>query len=835
MEKKPITAINQDLDIGLLLMMFRKNIWYIFLLFSIISLSVFFYLRYTHPIFESESMIQLTEQENDYLKSGAGDNPFKQNLASEIELLRSPVFLQYVVDVMPLQITFFSRGAVLKTDNYNRAPYSVELIEVLDPEVFGRKIAVSFEAESYGLAFDVNEDRLFYRADYGDVLNTPYFSLILNLSEGANYARFADEFYFEINNPAVLVSKYLKNLSITVQNEAARTISIAHTDVNPYRASDIVNAVAREFEYFTLKNRNESANQVLLYIDATLEIVQEALAKSDSALNDFKRRHGLDIIVDETGKAKFVEKEIANIQKLQDERYKFIFQLRMAQRLFEKTKDWRYNEIEVGILLDNLQYSGALGRMLNRIESLTSQKSILAYRVKEQGLEYKEIDYRIALERKLFHQGVGMLIEVIELRIRELEDEIKLMAALMTEKKEDEVKKGVPANEAEYYRLKRIFEINERYYNDLIDKRQHYELARAGYTPGFRVLKISKPNLVPIAPNKNLIILGGLGLWLFLSFVLVATKYLFFDQILTLADIAKYTHAPILGAVGQMKNEIPISQLVVDKNPKSSVSEVFRAIRSNMEFLSANPGSKIVSVTSTISGEGKTFITLNIAGILALAGKRVIVIDGDMRKPKIHHGFNATNDIGLSTLLIGKTSLEEVTRLSEVENLHFITAGPIPPNPSELLLSDNMNNLLLGLKEQYDYVVVDNPPVGIVTDGISVLRQADYPIYVFRSGYSRKIFIQNLERLIVDNKINKFSVMLNAVSANVASKYSYNAYVYGYGYGYGGYGSYGGGYGTAGGYGGYGGYGYGYYEDSDSQQEKGRGILGRLLRLFFRR
>ena len=222
--------------------------------------------------------------------------------------------------------------------------------------------------------------------------------------------------------------------------------------------------------------------------------------------------------------------------------------------------------------------------------------------------------------------------------------------------------------------------------------------------------------------------------------------------------------------------------LIVDKNPRSLIAEAFRSVRTNLQFINNNPGSKIIAVTSTISGEGKTFVALNLAGIIAFSGKRVVVCDLDMRKPKIHKGFGVENSEGMSTLLIGRGSLETSIRKSKLENLDYITAGPIPPNPSELIINDRMNALIEELKKQYDYVVLDTPPVGLVTDGVALLQKADYPLYIFRADYSKKQFVQVADKLINENKI-QVSVILNGVDLD-RNRYSYN-YSYGYGYGYG--------------------------------------------------
>jgi len=291
------------------------------------------------------------------------------------------------------------------------------------------------------------------------------------------------------------------------------------------------------------------------------------------------------------------------------------------------------------------------------------------------------------------------------------------------------------------------------------------------------------------------------------SLIIIVIKYLFHNNITSLHDISKQSNASIgiLGMVPKYKKEIPISQLLVDKSPKSLIAESFRTIRTNLQFVDNSPGSKTIAVTSTISGEGKTFVVINLAGIISFSNKKVIVLDLDMRKPKIHLGFGVDNIRGMSTLLIGKDKISDCIQHSNLSSLDFITAGPIPPNPSELIIGGMMDELLEQLKQIYDIILIDTPPVGLVTDGISIIQKADYPIYVFRADFSKKQFVQNVDRLINEHKFNRVSVVLNGVDID-RNKYGYD-YGYGYGYGY----SYGYGYG-----------GYGYYEELKPKNKKGR-------------
>jgi capsular exopolysaccharide synthesis family protein len=270
---------------------------------------------------------------------------------------------------------------------------------------------------------------------------------------------------------------------------------------------------------------------------------------------------------------------------------------------------------------------------------------------------------------------------------------------------------------------------------------------------------------------------GALGL--LLSMLLLSLKYILHDSISNQRELERTTHAPILGAIPTyIREKMEISKLIINKNPKASISESFRTIRTNMEFmLPSKKKKRIISVTSTVSGEGKTFVTLNLAGVIALSDTKVIILDLDMRKPKIHLAFDEDNHAGVSTILIGKHKLLDCVRKTSIDSLDYIGAGPTPPNPSELIMRPEFDLLLKELHQDYDVIVIDTPPVGLVTDGILVMKKADLPVYVVRADYSKRYFVKNINKLVNNNNFSKLSIVLNAFK-------HLSQYGYGYDYSY---------------------------------------------------
>jgi capsular exopolysaccharide synthesis family protein len=345
---------------------------------------------------------------------------------------------------------------------------------------------------------------------------------------------------------------------------------------------------------------------------------------------------------------------------------------------------------------------------------------------------------------------------------------------------------GMPEKEAEFIRLERRYKLTEDIYLNLLDMQAQYAIARAGIVSDYIILEGAATSNVPTSPKKSIIWIIAIAIAFILSVLIVVFRYMLHTAITSIDDIKRRTKAIILGMVPTVYSEIPSTSIVVNQNPKSIVSEALRTLRANMQFISAGDQSKTVAITSTISGEGKTFIAINLGAIIAFLNKKVIILDLDMRRPRLSKIFNVSNEKGMSTILINKHSIHDCVHDTEINNLKFITSGPIPPNPAELILSDRLKEVVEELKKEYDFVLFDTPPLGLVTDGLEVIKNADYPIYIFRADYSDKAFITNLDKLIDDNKVKNLSVILNDVGRGVSGYYyGYGGYGYSYGYGYG--------------------------------------------------
>jgi capsular exopolysaccharide synthesis family protein len=302
-----------------------------------------------------------------------------------------------------------------------------------------------------------------------------------------------------------------------------------------------------------------------------------------------------------------------------------------------------------------------------------------------------------------------------------------------------------------------------------------------------------------VKPDHKKIVVNFIVFGLILSFMIIFVRATFFARIQSVDDLKAKTNLPIIGEViyAKLQNDLIIA---AESEPKSAIAESFRTIRTNLQYLGTPGSSKVIVITSNSPGEGKTFCSLNLAGILAKAGKRVLVLELDLHKPRVQKGLNLEADIGVSTIVIGKNTIEECVKKTQIEGLEVILSGPLPPNPSEIILSKELADVISYGRQHYDYVIVDTPPVGLISDAIVLMKMADISLFVINTKFPYKDSILNAQEVVGLNKLIHFAFILNEVKRR-KSKYYYNRYSYGYG---GGYGNYGGGYGGYRNYGNYG-------------------------------
>ncbi|MGI9545454.1 MAG: polysaccharide biosynthesis tyrosine autokinase, partial [Cyclobacteriaceae bacterium] len=509
---------------------------------------------------------------------------------------------------------------------------------------------------------------------------------------------------------------------------------------------------------YTKQEKNKANKQKIDFLDQQLQLTQKQLNDYETYFEDFTI----------TNKTTNVENDINNIIKAINVIDSQKIALQKQQAELSILQEQGLIALKVG-----QNYNTEIDEGLKKLSQLMDEKELILGSYNENTYAVQKKQQEVDLAKKGLMDQIGHYQKSIEQQFLLLNSQ-KITLEKNLQK--------LPSKGTEYSSNARNFSLYEEFLLTLMQLKADFEIAQAGTTNDFIILSAATFPDEPIAPNK--LIIHGIGIvaGLFIGIFLVGFRYAFHNKINSHQELEKLTRTPILGTVPFYdKEKMKESKLVIDRYPKSPVSESLRTIRTNMEFLKVTKGKKVLSVTSTVSGEGKTFLAVNLGGIISLSQQKVVIIDMDMRRPKIHKAFNGQDNLkGLSTILINKHGIKECIQESSLSGLDFIPAGPTPPNPSELLLGQEVDTLFAELKKTYDVIILDTPPVGLVTDGILAMKKADLPIYVVRCDYSKRDFIKTLNRLVKTDQFKNLSVILNSLNLG-----SGRGYGYGYGYGYG--------------------------------------------------
>ena len=740
-------------------------------LLGFLFLAAFIYLRYTKPLYNSQAVLQIIHSNK--VKQVLGEQaPTTQpdNLSKDVELLRSPILFEHAVQNLNLNTSVFNEGNLLTENLYGYTPFSILVKDLLDSSLCNTRIEIKpIETGDFELVFEYKNNLYKKTGKLGTPINTKFFNIEIKTNNKAAFTRIitSGEIYFKFNNKAELVNELKGGLSITPIDENARTIEILFQHENPKLCHHLIQSIISSYFNFEKNKTQEENSQTIAFINGQLDSLSMVLDHSKDSLSIFQKSQNLPSLAyeesDITGNLGLYSKRLTEVnEELNAVKY-------VNNRI---SSDVTRNEIYriLPELVGRRSFEGSITRQIEELNKLLETREDLL-----QDITYESSKVRLINERVINRiQGVKKSLNAIQERLLH---EKRLIENQLT--KYEGKLLGLPEKTTEFNRLKYMEELNREYFNLFTQKKIEFQINNAGFSSDNRLLSLPTQSNSPVSPNqlKTYLITGVSGI--LLGLVWLIFYYLTYNEITSIADLKNLlpNNTTILGSIPLYKNKMKHSQIVITNAPKSRISESIRNIKSNLNFI--NKDAKLIAVSSSISGEGKTFVIMNLAATFSTAGKRCIILDLDLRKPKVHYGFNVNNQKGMSQVLSGMLPLDDVIQSSEIQNLDFITAGPIPPNPSDLIQSAALDEIIETLKKTYDIVLIDNPPIGIVSDGINILSRADIPIYVFKANYSKRIFAHQLMELFDIQKLDKINIILNAIPSTAS--------LYGYGYGYGGY------------------------------------------------
>lgn len=728
---------------------------------SLLLFAAYLYLRYTTPIYRTTGTISFVTNEN---RSDRFEQIFKANqiedILAEQEIIRSSSLMERVIKKAGLQVNYYAIGKIKSLNIYKNAPFQLEIFELTDSSNF---FSISFDFENQ-TDFRVNNEKQIFRI--GQVFRNSNGVFRLSNPEG----NMIGKKYSVSWTPAyMLAPAYASMVRISPKVAGSMIYNISIDNSNLNLGKDIINNLIDEYRIANIEYRNTTTEQTMKFINERMSILEKDLDSVEKKLLSFKQYY--DIIDMEKQSDRYFE-TISESDKLQNE---YMLNLKVVELIEEYLSD-KNNLFE--------KVPSSLG-----IENEAFQKLVGEYNLK------------VSERKTLLDAGTkpeNVLIKNLENQIREIR--VAIFESLKNSKKLyqtmiDEVsKKGgsarsdlkfLPQRAKDLLEIEREKEIKQRLYNFLLEKREETAMSQASTIPNSKILSYAVGNNTPIKPNRRGIQLLAIFLGIGLPALFIFFQEIINDKINTRYDIEKITAASILGEVGHSYSS---SSMIVSKTNRSMVSEQFRIIRSNLQYVLSKVEKPVIMITSSFSAEGKSFITTNLGGVMALAGKKTAILEFDIRKPKLIQGLKINNRVGITNFLVGKATPEELpVKVPGFENLFAISCGPVPPNPSELLLDSRVDELFVWLKENFDVVILDTAPVGMVSDALTLGKYADTSLYIVRQGYTYKKQIALIDELYTEQRLPRISIIIN----DVKLKPGYGYYGYGrYGYGY----SYGGGY-----------------------------------------
>jgi len=760
-------AIIDQKDIKKTIMLVVKN-WYWFVLFLAITLSgSVFYLYKSTKYFGVQAKIMVKPQKNALQDAMAvnmmqGNGPGREEIANEIEVLSSSSLIGDVIGKLNLEITYFIEGRLRTGELYSGRPFTVDG-KIIDGSLYGAPFNVNIlNHKNYKLTVDHQGFNYQKVHKFGEPVVNDRFSFIITGDTsiiGKNNTNVSQAKYlFRIYDRTSLIGKYRKALDCQ-QDEEASVIKVTFEDEVPEKANAFLKALTELYIEKSVSVQKEVNENTLAFVEDQLQDVENILNGVESNLEQFQRSR--------TSMNPESEQGVYLTQKmgLETELVKLNTQMRAVDYLYEQlTNGTEISMISPSMLGDSPDPS--LGSAFAELNTLIQRRTNLLFSNTPNSPVVKEVDASISVARQSLITSVLNMRRALAVKINSISSQLGQSQGAISQ---------MPSTMRGLVNINRKVEINEKIYLFLLETRAKTVIEKAGIVADKYILEYPTSTGL-VRPLREKVLMTGAGLGFALAFLVIFLKSVFYNFINTKEDITESSNLPVIGVVGKCK-EAKSDYLIVDKFPQSLTSEAFRVIRTNLSYFSPKVNSKVALFTSFMPGEGKTFNAINTGTILAKAKKKVVLIDLDLHKPKQANAFNLKNDIGVTSFLVGKASLTEIIRETPVENLHVILTGPRTPNASELIVDPMLEDLINQLKTTYDFIILDTPPAGLLSDALNLMKLSDINIFVLKAGFTRKEAIEAANQIVEKNDIKHMVFLLNNVNQkNIPAGYGSGYY-----------------------------------------------------------
>ena len=723
-----------------------------------------------------------------------------QNIDNEIEVLRSKTIVKEVVEDLGLYISYTDKDEFPSKNMYKTSPVQVSLtpqeadlleepmmVEMALQPQGSMDVTVKIDDDEYQKHFE--KLPAVFPTDKGTLafFLTPdsISSSKRTLEETTASEKTTRNITATINKPLAVAKAYCKNMTIEPTSKTTSVAVISLKNSNVQRGKDFINKLLEMYNINTNNDKNEVAQKTAEFINERISIISKELGSTEKDLESFKRGAGITDLTSDaqialTGSAEYEKKRVENQT-----------QINLLQDLQKYMQNEGYEVLPSNIGLQDVNLAAAI----NRYNDVLVERKRLLRTSTENNPTIINLDTSISAMKENVQVSLDRVLRGLFITKADLDREANRYSRRISE---------APGQEREFVSIARQQEIKAGLYLMLLQKREENAITLAATANNAKIIDDAIADEAPVSPKGKMIYLIalvlGVGIPVGVIYLLELTKF----KIEGRSDVEKLTSVPIVG-------DIPLTDekqgaIAVFENQNNLMSETFRNIRTNLQFMLEND-KKVILVTSTVSGEGKSFISANLAISLSLLGKKVVIVGLDIRKPGLNKVFNIPRkEVGITQYLANpEKNLMDLVQLSDVsKNLYILPGGTVPPNPTELLARDGLDKAIETLKKNFDYVILDTAPVGMVTDTLLIGRVADLSVYVCRADYTHKNEYTLINELADKDKLPSLCTVINGLDLKRRK--------YGYYYGYGKYGKY---YGYGKRYG----YGYGYGEQSHAKED----------------
>ncbi|MCG8697386.1 MAG: polysaccharide biosynthesis tyrosine autokinase [Bacteroidales bacterium] len=669
----------------------------------------------------------------------------------EIEIIRSKHLVEQTISQLNFRISYFEviKRNWIKRARYGNVPFLVE--ELNDNPANIDALVKLLKNDQYELEIESNK----WKLNYGDTLNTEGFALRLLENRYMNKEDFiGNEYIFKFNRKYELVHKFRQNLSVSSNPGSKNILNITVKGESPEQLILFLNTLCNNYIENDKAIRSRMATNTIKYIDSQLYILTQQLKDAENKLILYRRKEN--IFSNEVA-----DKYISELMGVQNKVQEIDVNINGLHQVQSMIKNWENNESTILPLL-LFENNNVINENINGINELIVTREYLLKNQKSNSPDVLRVNQQIEIQ-------VSLLLSIIDKNVISL---INKKSSLEENIKDLEKKMiDLPASERQLGKLQRDFELAESIFNIYQQKRIEAVLAKASTISNIRVLdRATVQTLRKVKPTSERNIKIAMAIAILLPLGLIILKEQVTHAIASEKEIKRVKHLSIIGKLTHNRTK---TYLVSQLFPSAAVTESFRTLLAKVEYINHGQKKQVIGFTSGSSGEGKTFSAVNLSILMASGGKKTLLIGLDLRKPQLHNIFQVDNKDGMSTYLSGKNSYQEVIYDTQFKNLKITPSGPIPPNPVELVQNPLMEEFVNKAKMEFDYILIDTPPVGIVADALLINRCVDLNLFVIRIGFTRRNVINFIDELQGNNSLTNLKIVINDIK--VPERYGYSA------------------------------------------------------------